>query len=258
MCVPFGKILRSAVVPNTVTKTLHTEKVYDADLRYCSVEAYPNYTPLPTQVKAIKSFRRPVMLVDDVMNRSGIRISTLAPLFRKEGVNIEKFLVGILTGYGTDLLAGLGLEADSVYFVPNCRNWCSESSLYPFIGGDMVRRKTERVPGLNLSINLIRPYTEPPLPGADNDAMFEYSACCIRNARDVLLVLEQEYRKLFARNLTLSRLSEAVHLPMVPDKGDCVDYDPTLSASVYLENDLQMLYRTRVNTAATKNRYTGL
>jgi len=27
---------------------------------------------------------------------------------------------------------------------------------------------------------------------------------------------------------------------------------------VYLENDLQMLYRTRVNTAATKNRYTGL
>ena len=45
---------------------------------------------------------------------------------------------------------------------------------------------------------------------------------------------------------------------MVPDKGDCVDYDPTLSASVYLENDLQMLYRTRVNTAATKNRYTGL
>lgn len=122
----------------------------------------------------------------------------------------------------------------------------------------MVRRKTERVPGLNLSINLIRPYTEPPLPGADNDALFEYSACCIRNARDVLLALEQEYRKLFARNLTLSRLSEAVHLPMVPDKGDCVDYDPTLSASVYLENDLQMLYRTRVNTAATKNRYTGL
>ena len=258
MCVPFGKILRSAVVPNTVTKTLHTEKIYDADLKYCAVEAYPNYTPLPTQVKAIKSYNRPVMLVDDVMNRSGIRISTLAPLLRKEGVRVEKFLVGILTGYGTDLLAGLGLEADSVYYVPNCRNWCSESSLYPFIGGDMVRRNTERVPGLNLSINLIRPYTEPPLPDADQDALFEYSACCIRNARDVLRVLEQEYRKLFARNLTLSRLSEAVHLPMVPDKGDCVDYDPTLSASVYLENDLQMLYRTRVNTAETKNRYTGL
>ncbi|MBQ7536012.1 MAG: cytidyltransferase-related domain protein [Stomatobaculum sp.] len=258
MCVPFGKILRSAVVPNTVTKTLHTEKIYDADLTYCAVEAYPNYTPLPTQVMAIKSYRRPVILVDDAMNRSGIRISTLAPLLRKEGVNIEKFLVGILTGYGTDLLAGLGLVADSVYYVPNCRNWCSESSLYPFIGGDMVRRSAERLPGLNLAINLIRPYTEPPLPGADNDALFEYSACCIRNARDVLLVLEQEYRKIFSRNLTLSRLSEAVHLPMVPDKGDCVDYDPNLSASVYLENDLQMLYRTRVNTAATKNRYTGL
>jgi len=29
-----------------------------------------------------------------------------------------------------------------------------------------------------------------------------------------------------------------------PDKGECVNYDPNLAASVYLENDLQMLYRT--------------
>ena len=246
------------MVPNTVTKTLHTDKVYDADLNYCAVEAYPNYTPLPTQVKAIKSFRRPAILVDDVINRSGIRISTLAPLFRKEGVNIEKFLLGIITGYGKNTLATMDLEGDCVYYVPNMRNWFMESSLYPFIGGDQVRRESVKVAGLAPSINLIQPYTQPPLRGASEDALFEYSACCIRNARDVLLVLEQEYRKLFARNLTLSRLSEAVHLPMVPDKGDCVDYDPTLSASVYLENDLQMLYRTRVNTAATKNRYTGL
>ena len=28
MCVPFGKILRDVVVPNTVTKAIYTEKVY--------------------------------------------------------------------------------------------------------------------------------------------------------------------------------------------------------------------------------------
>lgn len=28
MCVPFGKMLRGSVVPNTVTKTVHTERVF--------------------------------------------------------------------------------------------------------------------------------------------------------------------------------------------------------------------------------------
>ena len=50
---------------------------------------------------------------------------------------------------------------------------------------------------------------------------------------------------MYAKNLTLSRLSEAVILPLCPDKGECVSYDPNLAASVYLENDLEMLYRTR-------------
>ena len=255
MCVPYGKILRGGVMPNTVTKTIHTDKVYDPDLIGCSVEAFPNYTPLPTQVKTIKSFGRPVILVDDVLNRSGIRISTLAPMFLREGVNIKKLLVGVMTGYGRDVLASLGLSGDSVYYVPNMRDWFAESSLYPFIGGDQVRRDQTKVAGLEPSINLIRPYTNVALEGVSDDAAYDFSACCIRNARDVLLVLEQEYRARFARNLTLSRLSEAIILPLCPDRGDCMEYDPNLAASVYLENDLQMLYRTRANTARSQSYY---
>ena len=71
------------------------------------------------------------------------------------------------------------------------------------------------------------------------------------------MVLEQEYRNLFARNLTLSRLSEAVNLPVCPDRGSCLEYDPNLAASVYLESDLEALYRTRVDTVNTKQIYTG-
>ena len=51
-------------------------------------------------------------------------------------------------------------------------------------------------------------------------------------------------RKQFGRNLTLERLSEAVLFPLCPDRGECIGYDPSLAASVYLENDLQMLHRT--------------
>ena len=32
MCVPYGKMLRGKIVPNTVTKTIHTDRVYSPDL----------------------------------------------------------------------------------------------------------------------------------------------------------------------------------------------------------------------------------
>ncbi len=257
MCVPFGKILRGRVVPNTVTKTIHTDKVYAPDLKSASVEAFPGYTPLPVQMRAIKSFDRPVILVDDVMNRSGIRINTLAPMLAEEGVQVRKLLLGVISGYARDTLRTLHIPEDCIYYIPNMRYWFAESSLYPFIGGDTVRREKRDAAGTVPSINLIYPYTNPPLDGASSEALFNFSACCIKNARDVLLVLEQEYRSLFSRNLTLSRLSEAVILPLCPDKGSCIQYDPNLAASVYLQNDLEMLYRSRVNTRTTKERRTG-
>jgi len=244
MCVPFGKILRGRVIPNTVTKTLHTDKVFDPELKHDAIEAFPYYSPLRSQIKAIKSFDRPVILVDDLLHRGG-RFDALEPILREEGVEIQKVVLGMISGYGRDTMATKGVEVDSVYFIPNLRYWFVESTLYPFIGGDTVRRDTVKVAGLTPSINMILPYTVPPLRDCSRDALFEFSACCIRNARDILLVLEAEYRAQFARNLTLSRLSEAVILPLCPDKGDCVNYDPNLAASVYLENDLQMLYRTK-------------
>ena len=40
--------------------------------------------------------------------------------------------------------------------------------------------------------------------------MFQLSRVCLESARDVISVLEQEYRALYGRNLTLSRLPEAI------------------------------------------------
>ena len=93
-------------------------------------------------------------------------------------------------------------------------------------------------------MNRIYPYASPDLPdGAFGPAAYRLSRCCLENARDILLTLETEYRALFARNLTLGRLSEAIILPLCPDKGSCVNYDLSRAASAYLENDLQMLTR---------------
>ena len=60
-----------------------------------------------------------------------------------------------------------------------------------------------------------------------------------------LLALEAEYRFLYARNLTLNRLSEAVILPLYPDKGGCMTYDLSRTASTYLEEDIELLKRVR-------------
>lgn len=59
ICVPYGKLLRGVAVPNTVTKTLRTDKVYEADLSDYAIEAYPEYSPLPDQVRTIRAFDRP-------------------------------------------------------------------------------------------------------------------------------------------------------------------------------------------------------
>ena len=243
MCVPFGKMLRGKILPNTVTKTIHTDKVYSPDLRTRTIEAFPYYPPIPYQIRTIKSFDRPVILVDDIMH-PGHRIRTLDPLFKQEKIDVRLVLVGVLSGHGKDLMKERNLPVDGAYYLPTLRQYLVESTLYPFIGGDTVKRDHEPVPGLLPGINLIQPYAEPEFgPDCPRQAVFELSRCCIESAHDVMLMLEQIYREQFERNLTLSRLSEAVILPLCPDKGSCLHYDPNLAASVYLENDLEQLMR---------------
>lgn len=243
MCVPFGKLLRGKSVPNTVTKTVHTDRVFSPDLTETTIEAFPYYASIPCQIRTIKSFNRPVILVDDLMH-PGLRMGVLDPILREEGVPIRMVLVGVLSGYGKDLMHSWDRPIDSVYFLPRLRQWFVESTLYPFIGGNTIRRPSFPVPGLLPGINHILPYAAPSnLSECGRDAVFQLSRTCLEAAHDVISTLEQEYRILYGRNLTLSRLPEAVILPLCPDKGTCLSYDPNLSASVYLENDLEQLLR---------------
>ncbi|MBD5162681.1 MAG: cytidyltransferase-related domain protein [Oscillibacter sp.] len=247
ICVPFGKILRGVAVPNTVTKTLHTDKVYEPDLSRFSVEAYPFYSPLADQVRTIRAFDRPVILVDDMLH-DGKRIHAIAPLLAETGTQVRQVLVGYLTGMGRDTMEQLGYPVDGVYYLPNLRTRFVESTLYPFIGGDTVRRSEPMAGGLHPAVNRIFPYAAPDFSEDCADgSTYHLSLCCLENARDILLTLETEYRALYARNLTLSRLGEAVILPLCPDKGSCMSYDLNRAASTYLDNDIEMLRRLQAN-----------
>jgi len=243
MCVPFGKMLRGRIVPNTVTKTLHTDKVFTPDLKKSTLEAFPYYAPIPSQIRTLKSFDRPVILVDDLMH-PGFRFKVLEPILKREKVPIQMVLVGVLSGYGKDLMHTMDQPVDTVYYLPRLRQWFVESTMYPFIGGNTVRRPSSPVPGLLPGINHILPYARPPFQDeCGQAAALDLSRTCLECSLDLISTLEQEYRLLYGRNLTLSRLPEAIILPLCPDKGMCLHYDPSLSASDYLQNDLEQLLR---------------
>ena len=69
MAVPFGKVLEGSAVPNTVTKALHTEKYFYEDLSGFTIEEKSYYSTLENQIRTIKSFNRPVILIDDLLDR---------------------------------------------------------------------------------------------------------------------------------------------------------------------------------------------
>ena len=242
MCVPFGKLLRRAAIPNTVTKTVHTDKVFAADRRTQHIAAFPGYAPLSDQMRVVHSFRRPVILVDDQLH-TGRRIGVLDPLAREQQVDIKEVLVGILSGQGRDLAQQLGRDVDYVYFVPNLRAWYVESTLYPFIGGDTVEHADMERSGLQPSVNLILPYVYPEhLRQCGADAAYTFSRTCIENTLYIIEALETAYRRVYARNLTLRRLSEAVVLPLCPDKGR-MTYNLDGAVSDYLRDDRETLRR---------------
>ena len=246
MCVPFGKILNGMAAPNTVTKTLHMEKSFSPDLKKFRIKEYPNYASLEDQVRTIHSFRRPVILVDDILHK-GYRMRSLDPILNENQVKVHKLLVGILSGSGRDLMTVQNREIDSAYFVPNLTAWFVESSLYPFIGGDGVERHTGTIDDDSTSINMILPYMAPPFltKQCTKESIYDYSMVCLENARDIMRVLEEEYQKEFRKKLTLQRLSEAVNSPKLTDVGQCLDFDRAIAASEYIEDDIERLERMK-------------
>ncbi|MCR4962405.1 MAG: hypothetical protein K6B40_00835 [Firmicutes bacterium] len=246
MCVPFGKILNGMAVPNTVTKTLHLEKSYAPDLSTFRIREYPNYASIEDQVRTIRSFRRPVILVDDILHK-GYRICRLDPLLNENQVDVEKLLVGILSGNGRDLMKQQERAVDCIYFVPNLKVWFVESTMYPFIGGDGVERHTGTIDDDLTSINMIMPYMAPSfiVDCCEKEAFYDFSMVCLENARDILKVLEEEYQRIFQKKLTLQRLSEAIHRPKLTDMGQCLDFDRAIAASAYIEDDMERLQRMR-------------
>ncbi len=243
MCVPYGTVLGKSIVPNTVTKALHTEKMFEPDAKAFSIGPFPYYLDLESQIRMLRSFDRPVILVDDILDK-GHRIRALDPLFKKENIKIEKIIVGILSGSGKELMEIQGHEVDSAYFIPKLRDWFNENAFYPFIGGDALWRGEYPSRNLLPSLNLILPYASPAfLKGVEKKSIFKLSETAIENAIEILSIVEEEFQEINERSMTLASMGQVFTTPRCPDHGKHMEYDLSRCPSFYLKNDLELLNR---------------
>lgn len=242
MCVPFGSILNSSIIPNTVTKTMHTEKVFERNIKDFTIKSFPFYLSLEKQAEILKSFNRPVILVDDLLHK-GYRLNVIEPILRKAGVEIKKIIVGILSGRGEEIGISKDISLDSAYFVPNLKLWFNEASQYPFIGGDMVgssNLKTNSIP----SVNMILPYVSPSfINDTENKPIYELSTICLQNSIDIFKTIEEVYQIKHQKSLNLKNLGEIFHAPRHPDTNEMIFLHNNVKPSIAIEHDLQYLKR---------------
>ncbi|ABR47848.1 cytidylyltransferase [Alkaliphilus metalliredigens QYMF] len=245
MCVPFGNILNRAIVPNTVTKSLHIERLFAPDMQSFTIGAYPFYLDIKNQVRMIGSFDRPVILVDDLLNK-GYRLKGLDPLLKSENINVKKVIVGLLSGRGKELMEIQNRQVDSAYFLPKLRLWFNEALLYPFIGGDTLWRGVYPEKNILSSVNFILPYTSPSfIKDVPKETLYDLSETCLQNAIDILKAVEIEYQRINEKKLTLSMLGEVFLYPRYPDQGENVSYNYNVHPSQHLERDLEQLKRLK-------------
>lgn len=242
MCVPFGSILNSSIIPNTVTKTMHTEKIFLSNIKDFTVSSYPFYLSLKEQTKVLKSFDRPVILVDDLLHK-GYRINVVEPILKEEGINIKKIIVGILSGRGKEMGTTKNVDLDSAYFVPNLKLWFNESSQYPYFGGDMAGKDPLRSNSIP-SINMILPYVSPSfIKNTESKAIYELSETCLQNTLDIFVSIEKLYQEINEKSLTMENLGEVLIAPRHPDTNKANFLDDNLKPSDALRNDLEYLKR---------------
>jgi hypothetical protein len=183
--------------------------------------------------------------VDDILHK-GYRIKKLDPLLKEEHIEVQKIVVGILSGKGKELMDIQEREVESAYFIPKLKAWYTENNFYPYIGGDALWRGYFSQKNLLPSINLILPFTAPTfLLGASKEAIFNMSEVALENTLTIMTAIENEYQLMHERALTLNSLGQVLTTPRYPDHGKSMSYDYNAAPSVYIKNDLELLRRLK-------------
>jgi len=259
VCAPFGNMLFKQMVPNCITKSLHTEKIFHSDLVGFRIGASPFYLDLETQIKILASMDKPVILIDDLLDK-GYRLNALNPLLWKHKVNVKKIIVGILSNKGKELMDIQGHKVEGAYIVPKLKTWFNESMLIPFLGGDSIEKlqfsmdnrklipsveeNHSEISNLIPSINMLLPYAKPTfVKDSGIGKVEELSKVCLEGAIEIFRTLEKIYEEINGKGLYIEKLGDVLMIPRIPDIGVAASYKKGIRVSEALESELERLIR---------------
>ncbi|MCH4889920.1 hypothetical protein EZV73_20235 [Acidaminobacter sp. JC074] len=243
ICVPYGDIFKRWLLPNTITKAFHTERYYDEEILKYDVWSYPGYISIEDQARVLKAYDKPIILVDDLVDK-GNRLKAINRYLKKESIEVDEVVVGIMSERGRKLFELEGMKISSAYYIPKIRVWFNESDVYPFIGGDSVKRQATY--NFLPSVNLMLPYVYPRyIKDVSKAALFDLSKVCLENALVIFGEIEKVYSEINNRILSLEHLREVMITPRVPDIGEHLTYDENYKPTDYLRSQLLTLEKMK-------------
>ena len=183
--------------------------------------------------------------MDDLLH-NGYRLEKLDPLFKQEGLEVDRIIVSILSGRGKDLMQMQDREVECEYFIPNLRY-----SVYGKPTLPLYRRGQRSGPQPGAGSAAFHQSDPAPtsIPGSSRGSAPTQSAISpwrrSKTPLSILTVLEARYQETFSTSLTLKRLGEAIFTPRLPDRGAHIHYDFNVAASAYISDDILLMKRLR-------------
>lgn len=245
VCVPYGDIFKRWLLPNTITKAFHAERYYPPDLDHFHVDAFPGYLSLVDQGRVLKHYERPLILVDDILD-TGNRLLAFEKVLDQVALKIDSVFTGVATQRGRQRFLDQGIHIEGAYEIPEVKAWFNEGDLYPFIGGNGVKRGQTFMNDVLLSVNMILPFVYPNfMKDVKAKDLYEFSSVCLENTKNIFLAIEKVYLERKGKHLTIQNLGEVMIISRWPDRGLGIDQDPHLKPSDFIDNLIEGLRRLK-------------
>lgn len=215
LCVPIGSLMQNHYLPHNITMSLYIDKLLNVETNEVELREKHFYESLDRQVEYLRSFDKPVIIIDDVLH-TGNRLDDVMPRFKRAAIHVKRIGVGLVTDQGLAFAEKWGIDVDYAYHVNEISDWYLESELYPIFGG-LVSPRDIQSKGYTLSLNRIMPFV-PSLSGAgEREAFKHFSERCIESASVVMGVIEEVFRKNNHRFLSTSELHHVFYDVLLPD-----------------------------------------
>ncbi len=238
-----GQVLGREIVPNTVTKALHTERTVDRVGKRDFFMPYPYYTGIRNQLGIMKNFGKDPVLAD-LFSLSGATLLHLVKEASEMNFPIKKVVVGIISGKARELILANNIRTEHVIYLPTLTNWFNLRHFYPFIGGETIHQPFYYRKFVIESMNYIFPYRRArQLRQISRDDLISLSRVCLLGSLEVFEYLEDSYLMQHKRELTMLHLPEIMEDPRRPVSNEAYEVDWNSKISDILKGDLEQLER---------------